>query len=111
MVLYFAVSPDVSAKRIAANRQPKYYEAGQDVTGAEDALASYRQFIGRISKEYDALALIFEFLTIDAEQPMYEQHRRIREAFASGRRRPWAKWNIEALTEWIDAFGEPSHAG
>jgi dTMP kinase len=111
IVLYFAVSPDVSAKRIAATRRPKYYESGQDVTGAEDALASYRQFIGRVSKEYDALALIFEFLTIDAEQPMYEQHRRIREVFASDRRRPWAKWNIEALTEWIDAFGEPSHVG
>lgn len=111
VVLYFAVSADVSAKRIAASRQPKYYESGQDVTGVEDALASYRQFIGRVSKEYDALALIFEFLTIDAEQPMYEQHRRIREAFASGRRRPWAKWNMEALAEWIDAFGEPSNVG
>jgi len=50
-------------------------------------------------------------VTIDAEQPMYEQHRRIREAFASDRRRRWAKWNIEALTEWIDTFGDPSDAG
>lgn len=101
MVLYFAVSPDTSVKRIAADRQPKYYEAGQDVTGSADALVSYRQFIGRVIREYDALALIFEFLTIDAEQPMYEQHRRIRDAFAGGRRRPWAKWNVEAVTEWI----------
>src|SRR4029450_7661224 len=43
MVLYFAVSADVSAKRIASSRQPKYYESGQDVTGGGDALASYRQ--------------------------------------------------------------------
>ena len=111
MVLYFAVSPDISAKRIAADRQPKYYEAGQDVTGVDDALTSYRQFIGRVIHEYDALALIFEFLTIDADQPMYEQHRRIREAFGGGRRRPWAKWNLDAVTEWLAGVGDAPHAG
>jgi dTMP kinase len=110
MVLYFAVSPDTSTKRIAADRQPKYYEAGQDVTGADDALASYRQFIGRVIHEYDALALIFEFLTIDAEQPMYEQHRRIRGAFAAGSRRSWSKWNLEAVREWIASVGDSTHA-
>jgi dTMP kinase len=109
MVFYFAVSPDTSVTRVATDRQPKYYEAGQDVTGSADALASYRQFIDRIIHEYDALALIFEFVTIDAEQPMYEQHRRIRDAFATGRRRPWAKWNIEAVTEWIGASQKQLH--
>jgi dTMP kinase len=108
MVFYFSVSADTSAKRVAAERQPKFYEAGQDVTAADDPLASYRQFIGRVIREYDALALIFEFLTIDAEQPMYEQHRRIREVFRGGQRRPWAKWNVEAVTEWLAEAGAPT---
>jgi dTMP kinase len=108
MVFYFSVSADTSTQRVAADRQPKYYEAGQDVTAADDALASYRQFIGRVIREYDSLALIFEFLTIDAEQPMYEQHRRIREAFRDGQRRPWAKWNVEAVTEWLAEAGAPT---
>lgn len=111
VVLYFAVSADTSARRVATDRAPKYYEAGQDVTGAPDPLVSYRQFIGRMIREYDSLALIFEFHTIDAEQPMYEQHRRIREAFASGRRRPWAQWNIDAITEWVAGLGAAPDGG
>jgi dTMP kinase len=107
MVFYFSVSPGTSAARIAAGRQPKFYEAGQDVTGDPDPVASYERFIGRVIREYDALALIFQFMTIDAEQPIYEQHRRIRDAFASDARRPWAKWNIEAVTEWLATDGAP----
>jgi dTMP kinase len=103
MVFYFSVTPETSATRIAAERPPGFYEGGQDVTGDEDPLGSYRRFIGRVIREYDALALIFEFVTIDAERPMYEQHRRIRAAFAADTRRPWAKWNFEAVTEWLAA--------
>ena len=107
MVFYFSVSPGTSATRIAAERQPKFYEAGQDVTGDDNAMASYTRFIGRVIREYDALALIFEFMTIDAEQPIYEQHRRIREAFTAEARRPWAKWNVEAIIEWLALAGVP----
>ena len=107
MVFYFSVSAGTSATRIAAERQPKFYEAGQDVTGDADALGSYRRFIGRVIREYDALALIFQFVTIDAEQPIYEQHRRIRDAFAGESRRAWAKWNVEAVTEWLATEGAP----
>src|SRR5215831_6781235 len=41
MVFYFSVSPETSGKRIAAERSPSYYEAGQDVTQIEDSLQSY----------------------------------------------------------------------
>jgi len=105
MVFYFSVSPGTSATRVAAKRQPKFYEAGQDITGESDALASYERFIGRVIREYDALALIFQFMTIDAEQPIYLQHLHIREAFVAGERRPWPKWNIAAVTEWLASAG------
>ena len=107
MVFYFSVSPETSVTRVAGDRTPKYYEAGQDVTGLDDAVTSYRQFMGRVIKEYDALALIFKFVTIDAEQPIYEQHRRIREFFENGKPRPWAEWNTEAVAEWLLERGEP----
>lgn len=110
MVFYFSVSPQTSTTRVAGDRTPKYYEAGQDVTGLDDAVTSYRQFMGRVIKEYDALALIFKFVTIDAEQPIYEQHRRIREFFESGKPRPWAEWNTEAVLEWLLERGEPGSA-
>src|SRR5262245_883078 len=59
IVFYFSVSPETSGKRITATRMPKYYEAGQDVTKIDDPVESYRQFIGRVIQEYEALSIIF----------------------------------------------------
>lgn len=101
IVFYFAVSPETSGKRIAADRDPTYYEAGQDITEIDDPLESYTQFIGRVIKEYEALALIFQFITVDAEQSIYQQHKQIRELYRQGRRRPWAERNREALLDWL----------
>ena len=101
MVFYFSVSPETSGKRIATDRVPSYYEAGQDITGIGDPLQSYTQFIGRVIKEYEALAEIFQFVTVDAEQSIFEQHRVIRELFENGARRPWEKRNRKVLVEWL----------
>jgi len=101
LVFYFAVSPETSTTRVAATRAPKYYDAGQDVTSVADPIASYRRFVGRMIREYESLALIFQFATIDGEQPIYEQHRRIRRLFQEGGRRPWGQWNEEAVSEWL----------
>ena len=101
VVFYFAVSPDTSGMRIAATREPKYYEAGQDVTGLEDAHASYKQFITRVIREYQGLALVFRFVTIDAERSINEQHREIREHYQQLQRRPWLDWNVETIADWL----------
>ncbi len=101
LVFYFSVSPKTSAQRIAATRAPKFYEAGQDVTDIEDPLESYKQFISRVIQEYEALAVIFKFVTIDAEQSIYDQHQQIRELFEQCRRRPWADWNLGAVLDWL----------
>ena len=101
VVFYFSVSPETSGTRIAATRTPKFYEAGQDVTGLDDPFASYAKFISRVIREYEALALIFRFITIDAEQSIHEQHLHIRELFQQAERRSWAEWNVEALVDWL----------
>jgi dTMP kinase len=106
IVFYFSVSPETSGKRIAATRAPRYYEAGQDVTGIEDPLQSYTQFIGRVIQEYESLALIFQFVKVDAEQSIFEQHRVIRGLYGDGNRRPWADRNREALLEWLNHHPE-----
>ncbi len=102
IVFYFSVSAETSARRISAERQPKYYEAGQDVTSLDDPLASYQTFMGRVIEEYEALALIFQFVTIDAERSIHEQHKVLRRAFEQTERRKWTEWNTEAVTEWLD---------
>jgi dTMP kinase len=101
MVFYFPISIDTAVKRVATVRAPKYYEAGQDVTAIEDPLSSFKQFQARVMREYENLSLVFKFLTVDGEQPIYEQHKHLRRLFQEGRRRKWGEWNVEALTEWL----------
>src|SRR5881392_3091711 len=86
LVFYFAVSPDTSGRRVTATRTPNFYEAGQDVTDVDDPVRSYQRFIARVIREYESLALIFNFITVDAEQSIVEQHHRIRALFREGAR-------------------------
>jgi hypothetical protein len=58
-------------------------------------------------REYEGLSLIFRFVTVDGERPIYEQHRRIRQLFQEGRRAVWGEWNVEAVTEWIEWAAVP----
>jgi dTMP kinase len=107
LVLNFTVSLDTSTSRVASKRTPKFYDAGQDVTNLEDPISSYRAFESRVMREYENLSLIFRFVNVDGERPIYEQHKRIRQLFQEGRRAAWGEWNVEALAEWIEWTGIP----
>jgi len=101
LVLYFAMPPQVSSRRVAATRQPHFYESGQDVTGIDDPLTSYRRFIDRVIREYDNLSSIFKFVTVNAEQAVYHQHQSVRQFVEDARRRPWPDYSSEAVAEWL----------
>jgi dTMP kinase len=81
IVFYFSGPAEVFAARIAASREIKYYEAGQDITGLEDPYESYLRFAPNVLREYDRLQRQFGFVVVDAAQSIYEQHRFIRETF------------------------------
>ena len=100
-VFYFSVSPETSGKRIAATRSPKYYEAGQDVTNIDDPHQSYQKFISKVIREYEALSVIFNFIKVDAERPIYDQHLQIRGLFDKLRDRQWSDWNEESIVDWL----------
>lgn len=101
VVFYFSVTPGTSSRRVAAIRPPKYYEAGQDVTRVDDPADSYQRFIAQVIREYDALALIFNFVTVDGEKSITEQHHEIRRLFRECEQRPWSDWNADAFGEWL----------
>jgi dTMP kinase len=101
IVFYFSVSPETSAQRVAADRVPAYYEAGQDVTGIDDPMESYITFMRKVIGEYEALARVFRFVTIDAEKSIYEQHQTIRELYRKRKRRSWSDFNPEAVGDWL----------
>jgi dTMP kinase len=104
LVFYFAVSPQTSGRRIAFTRAPKYYEAGQDMTGLDSPMDSYTQFMSRVIREYESLALVFQFVTIDAERPIDEQHREVLEHFERAQRRSWIECNLEPVVEWLSQY-------
>lgn len=108
MVFYFSVSPETSSQRVSAARTPSYYEAGQDVTRVSDPAASFEQFVGRVIREYESLALIFNFTTVDAEQPIGEQHHHIRRLFREHEDRPWSERNAEAVADWLAMTAAPA---
>ncbi len=101
LVLYFAMPTVVSSRRVAATRRPRFYESGQDVTGIEDPLTSYQRFIDRVILEYENLATIFKFVTINAEEAVYHQHQHVRSLVEEANRRPWADYSAEAVIEWL----------
>ncbi len=105
MVFYFAVSAGTSGRRVSAVRTPNFYEAGQDVTEVDDPVESYHRFVTRVIREYESLALIFNFITVDAERSISEQHHQIRTLFREGEHRPWSKWNADAVAEWLALNG------
>ena len=101
LVFYFSVSPATSGLRVTTVRTPNFYEAGQDVTDVDDPVESYHRFIARVIREYESLALIFNFVTIDAERSIREQHEELRRLFREGQQRPWSDWNVDAVAEWL----------
>jgi dTMP kinase len=102
LVLYFSMTPEASRRRVASTREPRFYEAGQDVTGIDDPLASYGRFIDRVVKEYNNLAVIFQFVTVDAGHAVYRQHTRVRELVGRAVKRPWSEFSAEAVEEWLN---------
>lgn len=105
LVFYFAVSPRTSTERVAASRIPSFYEAGRDVTQLDDPTESYLQFITRVIREYESLAIIFNFIKVNAEQSINEQHHELRRLFREGQQRPWSDWNLDAFGEWLAQSG------
>lgn len=101
LVLYFAMPPQVSSRRVASTRKPRFYESGQDVTGIDDPLTSFRRFIDRVIREYENLATIFTFVTVDAEQAVYRQHQHVRRVVEAVSRRPWPAYSADAVADWL----------
>jgi len=105
LVFYFSVSPETSGLRVTTTRVPNFYEAGQDVTAVDDPVDSYHRFISRVIREYESLAMIFNFITIDAERSIKDQHNDLRRLFREGAERPWSDWNVEAIADWLARGG------
>jgi dTMP kinase len=83
LVFYFRAPVETCASRILESRELKFYEAGQDVTGLNDAPESYLRFAPRVVSQYERLHQEYDFVIVDAKESIYDQHSFIRETYLS----------------------------
>lgn len=84
LTFFFKADLEVSLHRILDGRpQLKYFEAGMDLNLSSDPYESFRIFQGRILDQYLAMTPEFEFVTIDANQPIEAQQNIVRRLIAS----------------------------
>jgi dTMP kinase len=80
MVFFFKANLEVSLKRILNGRpELKYFEAGMDMKLSSDPYESFRIFQGRLLEQYLAMSTEFNFLVIDANQPVEVQQSTVRQ--------------------------------
>jgi dTMP kinase len=84
MVFFFRADLEVSLKRILDGRpQLKYFEAGMDLGLSKDPYESFRLFQGQILKAYLGMAKEFNFVEVNANEPIESQQKMVRELIAN----------------------------
>ena len=84
LTFFFKADLEVSLNRILDGRpQLKYFEAGMDLRLSNDPYESFRIFQGRILEQYMAMTKEFNFVVMDANQPIEAQQNVAREIISS----------------------------
>ncbi len=84
MTFFFKADLEVSLNRILDGRpQLKYFEAGMDLALSNDIYESFRIFQGRILERYLGMSDEFNFMLMDANQPIEAQQNVFRDLVAS----------------------------
>ena len=72
--MFFKADLDVSLNRILEGRPKlKFFEAGMDLRLSPDPYQSFKIFQGRILDQYLAMSKEFNFMIMDANQPVEKQ--------------------------------------
>jgi dTMP kinase len=81
LAFYFKVPLEVALGRLLSSRAViKTYEAGMDLGLTSDLVESFRIFQGRILDEYAKMESEYGLTVIDADKPIGEQQRMVRNA-------------------------------
>src|SRR5919197_4771346 len=80
LTFFFKADLEVSLSRILDGRpELKYFEAGMDLRLSSDPYESFRIFQGRMLEQYLAMSTEFNFIVLDASQPIEAQQATVRE--------------------------------
>lgn len=80
LTFFFKADLEVSLNRILSGRpELKWFEAGMDLRLSNDRYESFRIFQGRMLKKYLGMTDEFNFVTVDANQPIETQQTFVRQ--------------------------------
>jgi dTMP kinase len=80
LTFFFKTDLEVSLNRILVGRpELKYFEAGMDLNLSNDRYESFRIFQGKMLKKYLAMSEQFNFITVDANEPIETQQSHVRQ--------------------------------
>ncbi|MEK7707012.1 MAG: thymidylate kinase [Verrucomicrobiota bacterium] len=83
ITFFFKADLEVSLARILDGRpELKYFEAGMDMRWTNDLYESFRIFQGRMLEQYTAMSNEFNFIVVDANQPVEAQQSIVRRSVA-----------------------------
>jgi dTMP kinase len=84
ITFFFKLPLEVALGRILEGRPAlKYHEAGMDLNLSSDPYESFKIFQGRIHEQYCAMEREFNFVVMDATQPIEKQQATMRKIIAS----------------------------
>jgi dTMP kinase len=84
LTFFFKADLEVSLARILDGRpELKFFEAGMDLGLSKDPYESFRIFQGRMLERYLEMTELFQFVTVNANQPIETQQFFVRETVAS----------------------------
>ncbi|HMJ91531.1 MAG TPA: thymidylate kinase [Candidatus Acidoferrum sp.] len=84
LTFFFKADLEVSLSRILSGRpELKWFEAGMDLRLSSDRYESFRIFQGRMLKRYLSMTDEFNFITVDANQPIETQQTFVRQTVAA----------------------------
>jgi dTMP kinase len=84
LTFFFKADLEVSLNRILGGRpELKWFEAGMDLQLSNDRYESFRIFQGHMLKKYLSMTEEFNFITVDANQPIETQQTFVRQTVAT----------------------------
>jgi len=97
ITFYFRLPPEIAAGRILEGRPTlKYHEAGMDLGLSPDPYESFKLFQGMINDAYEKMIDEFDFVVVDAVQPIDVQQHFVREVVKERIDLPAYKWRVRS---------------
>jgi dTMP kinase len=83
LVLYLKIDVEHLVPRVLEGKGMDYWESGMHLALGSDIFDSFRRYQSRLIREYNRLAVEFDFITVDARRPVETIQAQLRQRIAA----------------------------